>query len=110
MVDKPKQRISAEAEFFSDGHAGGFRARVPASVRDKLGARPGDTIIFEEGCEAAVTRAALLGPYFVVRLKRKEQAAETSTAADLTVAQSVTAFGKAFESLEESVRKKLRGE
>jgi bifunctional DNA-binding transcriptional regulator/antitoxin component of YhaV-PrlF toxin-antitoxin module len=34
------------------------RARVPSDVRDKLGARLGDTLIFEEGSVWAAENAA----------------------------------------------------
>lgn len=88
--------IKVKSTFVSDGPGNGYRARVPVEVRERLGARVGDELVFEEGCEQAVMRAALLGPYFVVRLER---------AAPAQVAVS-TAASQPLESLAEAVRKK----
>jgi bifunctional DNA-binding transcriptional regulator/antitoxin component of YhaV-PrlF toxin-antitoxin module len=68
-----RNRIRAEAVFISDRSKGGSRARVPAAIRDFLGVGPGDSIVFDEGCDQAVQRAALPGPYVVVSVKRELQ-------------------------------------
>jgi bifunctional DNA-binding transcriptional regulator/antitoxin component of YhaV-PrlF toxin-antitoxin module len=62
-------RIKVESTFQND--QGCVRSRIPAAVRDHLKAGAGDSVIFEEGCEAAVQRC-MGGPYFVVRLAPKE--------------------------------------
>lgn len=102
----PKREfIKAEAQFVDD-RGGGTRARVPAVVRDRLGARLGDKIIFEEGCDAAVQRAALRGAYFVIRLERSECAVGEAVAPYPAPA----AGAPDLESLADAVARKRRGE
>lgn len=67
---KINQRIRAIANVLRSGARAPQRAIVPAAVRDHLGSNVGDKLVFEEGCDRAVTLAALNGPYFVVTLER----------------------------------------
>lgn len=83
----------------------GVRANVPALVRNHLGARVGDTLVFEEGCEASVQRAALRGRYFVVRAERAPEQAERQPEA-----MEMQADTPAVESFAEAVRRKLNEE
>lgn len=69
----PTERVYAEAIVRKDKTEGSKRAGVPGEVNDRLGARVGDKLVFEEGCDGAVTRAALKGRYFVVRLERAHE-------------------------------------
>lgn len=69
MAARERKRATAPV-YKSDGRVSGVRATVPLVVREHLGATVGDTLVFEEGCAAAVDRAALRGPYFVVTVER----------------------------------------
>lgn len=60
-------KLSAETIFRND--RGRVAALVPAAVRDHLGAKEGDALIFETGCLHNAERAALEG-YVIVKLKR----------------------------------------
>ena len=76
-------------------------ARVPPTVRDLLGARPGDTLVFQEGCDRSVMLAALRGKYFVVSVERAEEQSEGAVTAEALVEESLS------ESFIESVERKL---
>ena len=104
----PKNFIKAVSTFVADRTPGRINARVPVAVRQLLGARAGDGLVWEEGCEAAVTRAALKGPYFVVRLE--PGASAPSPCPTPTPAESMERFGTALESMADAVRRKQRGE
>lgn len=99
-----RQRVYAEATFKREGANQAPLARVPNGVRARFAAQHGDKLIFEEGCEAAVQRAALRGPYFVVRLERAPQPVEAQAVAQTGPAAPAT------ESLAEAVRRKLAGD
>jgi hypothetical protein len=63
------------------GH--GAKACIPFSVRDALGASPGDKIIFEIGCERTVQLAALLKtPYVIMRVVRSTSKSENARATE----------------------------
>jgi bifunctional DNA-binding transcriptional regulator/antitoxin component of YhaV-PrlF toxin-antitoxin module len=105
-----REFITAKAQFLLDG-SGGYRARVPASVRDKLGARPGDILIFEEGTTQTAERAALRGVYFVVRMEPGVSLAAEPPAAPVTApAGSGESPDAQLESLAAAVARKRRGE
>jgi bifunctional DNA-binding transcriptional regulator/antitoxin component of YhaV-PrlF toxin-antitoxin module len=84
---------------------GGSRAMVPAEVRDGLGARPGDKIVFEAGSERAVFLAALKGDYFVVTIERRKD--EPALHEQQIKSENSSA---SVESLAETVKRKLSGE
>jgi bifunctional DNA-binding transcriptional regulator/antitoxin component of YhaV-PrlF toxin-antitoxin module len=99
----PRERIRTEVAFVRDGVGNHVRARIPAIVRDRLGAKPGDKLIIEEGCEQAVTRATLTKgnlPYFIVTLERAPEPVQESAE---QVATPVVE-----ESLAATVARKLR--
>jgi bifunctional DNA-binding transcriptional regulator/antitoxin component of YhaV-PrlF toxin-antitoxin module len=81
---------------------------VPAPVRDRLGAKPGDTLVFEEGCERSVMLASLRGTYFVVRVERAEEA-KIDVESAVTVESGVVEDDSLPESFIESVKRKLEG-
>lgn len=90
-----------------------IRARIPALVRQQLGAGEGDRIIFERGCERVVTIAALKGPYFIVRMEpgaesyqRHEQKVdrEAASTSSYKAAHKVSAPA---DSISEQVKRKL---
>lgn len=67
-----KERLRAEAQVHKDGHGETGRAKVPSVISQALGAKVGDRLIFDEGCEAAVQRALMRTgsrKYFVVYLE-----------------------------------------
>lgn len=96
MNRKIKQRVRAEVTFKRGGTKSPCEARLPAAVRDHLGGKVGDKLVFDEGCERAVTEAALKGRYFVVRLERPTLAVspapleEPKTTRIETLAEAVT--------------------
>lgn len=91
-----KRRLKATATLRAR-KGGGSRARVPAAVRDALGAKPGDQVIFEEGSPQAVDLAALKGRYFVVTLNRAEEPAQAPIEAPVP----------ALEPLDQVVKKRI---
>lgn len=93
-----KSRVRAQARYRKKSN-GAVVAEVPTIVRDALGGRADDSLIFEEGCERTVTRASLLGPYFVVRLE--PAAVPLPAAAEAQAAPP--------ESFSDAVRKKMAG-
>jgi bifunctional DNA-binding transcriptional regulator/antitoxin component of YhaV-PrlF toxin-antitoxin module len=102
MADK----IRAESELLADKQGtNGTRARVPAEVRDRFGARLGDKFIFEEGCEQARVRAALKGTYFIVTVERAATLPEASPVEHV----EGSAPDAPVESFADVVRKKLQG-
>ncbi len=67
---KLKERIRAVVQIKRrKAKKAGDIALIPAAVRRTLGARAGDSLVIEEGCEAVVQRAALRGKYFVVTVE-----------------------------------------
>jgi bifunctional DNA-binding transcriptional regulator/antitoxin component of YhaV-PrlF toxin-antitoxin module len=105
-----RELITAKSQFIADS-GGGFRARVPSVVRDKLGARVGDKLVFEEGTTITAERAALRGTYFIVRLEPECTAVlreDAVTAPEQPHGETVDA--PYIESLAEAVRRKQRGE
>lgn len=109
-----KNRIREEAPVRKDGDNLKGRASVPVAIGDALGARIGDRLVFEEGCETAVQRALLRGglKYFVVYLERApEPAVSEETLGVLEEHQYLaTASGivkpPELESFAEAVKKK----
>jgi bifunctional DNA-binding transcriptional regulator/antitoxin component of YhaV-PrlF toxin-antitoxin module len=93
-----RKRVTVKTKFISDGrtNGGASRARVPAEVRDSLGAKLGDTLLFEEGCEETHARAALRGKYFIVRVAKVEAIKAEEAVPDAQL-----------EPLSEAVRKKV---
>lgn len=101
-----KGRVKAETTFKKEGANLVPQARVPNLVREHLGARHGDRLLFVEGSIRAVEEAAMRGSYFVVRLERAVVAAEAEEGAAEEVPLSAGAVA-VRESLEEAVRKRL---
>jgi bifunctional DNA-binding transcriptional regulator/antitoxin component of YhaV-PrlF toxin-antitoxin module len=71
-----RERICATAPVTrSTGKKAGDKALVPAAVRQKLGVRAGDELVFEEGNMHSVERALTCpGGYFVVTRKSGQPA------------------------------------
>jgi hypothetical protein len=103
------KRIRASVIFIRDKRRGQdtIRARVPSIVKNRFGAHEGDTLVFEEGCAAAVQEAALKGTYFIVRLER---AIDSSALALPGPANKQTQSPDSLPPLAEIVRRKLKGE
>jgi hypothetical protein len=73
----PRERVRAEARlrWTRDGHnSGRVEGKIPAAVRDHLGAGDGGVLVFEEGSTFVAERAAARGAYFVVYLDRSAPA------------------------------------
>lgn len=108
--------MRAEAEFKREGNVSVPLARVPGEVRQFFDARPGDTLVFEEGSAAVAEKAALRGPYVVVRLERAERPVpffETTAGRVLEAAyegEEAAPAAPVVESFAEAVRRRLSGE
>lgn len=103
----PPKRVCAETSFRGrkDKTNPRLEAGVPAAVRDYLGAREGDVLVFELGNTFVAERAAVRGPYFVVTLRRENTTA--AVAAPQSGEEEVIAV--VVESLEETINR-LRNE
>lgn len=80
------------------------RASVPTAIREALEAKSGDKLIFEQGCESAVFRAALKGTYFVVTLERAKKVEPVIEEVEVVNAPNEPMI---LESFAETVRKRL---
>jgi hypothetical protein len=97
------KRVRAEARVRrSESKGSSAYASVPAEVRDCLGAKVGDSLVFEQGSTWAAERAAAQGPYFIVTVKRAP--AEESAAREAVAAPTAP-----LPSLAEDVRRRLDG-
>jgi bifunctional DNA-binding transcriptional regulator/antitoxin component of YhaV-PrlF toxin-antitoxin module len=100
------QRLKAESIFIKDKDKSGARGSIPSAVRDFLGAKIGDKLIFEEGSDASIQRAIFRNKsarYVVVSL---EPAATEQPASSPPAAQT-TAMHEPQVPFSEVVRKKL---
>lgn len=103
MPRKPRVQVKAPIRL----DKGSARARVPTPVREALGGGVGDSLVFEEGCDEAVQRAALRGPYFVVRVERAASAAPEEPPA--RAAEPTLSRTPELEPFADAVRKKMGG-
>jgi bifunctional DNA-binding transcriptional regulator/antitoxin component of YhaV-PrlF toxin-antitoxin module len=104
----PPKNLRAEARLHGRKGEGNNRVegKIPAAVRDHLGAREGDTLVFELGNTHVADRAAVPGPYFVVTLRR---AAPTAAEPSREAQPAPDPRPPLTESLEETIRR-LRNE
>ena len=79
MPTPRRSTIQAEAILKKEGSCAAPVGRVPNIVREDLGGREGDKLIFERGSTWAAERAAARGTYYIVRLERAPSAAVTAT-------------------------------
>lgn len=104
-----KERIRAEVKFVKDGAANLCRARLPAVVRDRLGARPGDALVIEEGCEQSVMRATLRKgnlPYFIITLERATEATPIPVVENVETSERMESLAEAVERKRREAREK----
>lgn len=83
----------------------GTKVLLPARVRDGLGARFGDTVVYEEGSVWAAEAAAARGKYFILSVERAPNPPAAPAAEAGQPAR--TPPGDSFE---EAVRRKLEGQ
>jgi hypothetical protein len=104
MKPMARNRISANTTYSRRTGEATVRAYVPMAITHHLGAREGDKLIFEEGCEDAVWKAALKGEYFIVRIERAEQPAPQPVIAEAAPAPSAP-----LGSLADEVQRRIGG-
>lgn len=106
--EKRPSRFYAEASLRPKKNRRYLAGEIPSTVSRELGAGDGDKLIFERGCLQVTERAALLGPYMIVRLKprtRQDQAVRDETAVvGLAAQESQVPAGESFA---QAVKQKL---